>query len=569
MSVLSEQEIEDLTKKHPKKKILRILFLILGLGLITTGMIFLSTGFDFGVKIGDVNISFVFHILIIILGLILGSKYFIAPYYLRENSITKGSLRNLREPVESFTKFTSIAFTRLIAAIILIISGSISLFVYGTDFGHEVEFGSAIFLGGPSFFYVTGLPMLGIGFGLLIYFFLSIFRGTFSRSPNFYFFYEIRTGFPWLTEVPRNKIEAIRYQNNHLGPKLGWIVIFMPFIILQLMTAIPLFQAERASPEFIFSWTMLIISILDIIAMLILVFFQQNYFEMASEEMLYEMWLAPSRRRRRSQFKEEFSNILDIGVEELSTLELKNKNQESSGLFSNINTTHFQLFNMVFGLFLIISSVIMMTYMVLFGPLVWWIAIIYGLILIVKSVSHDFSLRSPDRFYYDQFNRRFKFRRTFLYKFHYVSAFNVEDIHVKKWLRKLDLFDILGTCGILLFLIVQQVQGWFVANSTVLIYDNLVSTIYMMVVIIFILLYLCLPVNVIEFKTSTITYRIRITLKKKKSNNLSEYISNLRNTPKELKKQEMRRVFYLRLGVIGGLALGTLIYMVLYFIFVF
>jgi hypothetical protein len=568
MSVLSQEEIENLKKVHPKKKILRLIFLISGFFIIVLGVILLVIGFDFGFLIDGINVSFIIDIVIIVFGMIIASKYFITPYYIRDNSLTIKRVRNLREPVDNVLKFFSLSITRLIPALILIMAGVISFNIFGLDVGHEVKYGSAVVLGGPSWFYVTGLPILGIGFTLLLYFFLSPFHGTFSKSDNFFFFYEIRPGFPWLTEIVRNDIEAIRYQNNHLGPKLGWLVFFMPFIVLQLMTAIPLFGAERAAPEFTLSWTFILITILEIISLFFLVLTPQNYFEIATKEKLYEMWFSPFKLRKLSHFKEEFSDLLDSNFDKTKTERLV-ETKNSSSLFKDVNRTHFNLFTLIFGLFLIVSSIIMSTQMVLFGPLVWWIAITYGFILLVKSFCFDFSNNDEDHFYYDNDNKIFKFKRKFSYKFHYISAFNVNNITIKKWFRRLDFFDIAGICGLLLFLTIQQTEGWVVADTQILILDNVFSSIYMIMTFIFIFLYLCLPIDVVEFRTPSITYRIRITTKLKGENLFKKYLKNLKYMPADLRKPGMKKTLILRGGIMGSVIVGALIYIIIYLVFFF
>ena len=306
MSLLSDREIESLKEVHPKKKILRIFFMVLGLVFVLIGFLFIIFGFDFDIILLDINFSLVIDIIIILIGMIITSKYFIASYYLRENSIIFKRMRDMREPIDKHIKFNSFAYTRLAAAILLTIAGLLSLSIFGTDIGHEVPYGSAVFLGGPSWFYVTGLSALGFGLSLLLYCFLSLFRGIFSHSQNFYFFYEVRPGFPWLTEIPKKDIEAIRYQNNYLGPKLLWIPAFFPFIVMQFMTAIPLLGAERAAPEHVLSWVFIIISFIEIIALIIHVCFQQNYFEIATESRVYEMWFSPIKFKKLSLFKEKF-----------------------------------------------------------------------------------------------------------------------------------------------------------------------------------------------------------------------------------------------------------------------
>ena len=563
MAILSEREIENLKLTHPKKRILRYIFLSIGLLIIFLGCLFTFIGFDFEITLNGFNLSLIIDVIIIIFGGIITSKFFIAPYYLRENSLTIKKVRDLREPVDYHINFSSLALTRLIAAILLITNGIISYVIFGDDVGHEIKLGSAIFLGGPSWFYVTGLPMLITGFSLLLYFFLSQFGGIFSKSKNFLFFYELRPGFPWLTEIPKRDIEVVRYQNNHIGPKLIWIILFIPFIVLQFMTAIPLFNAERAGPDFVLSWTFLILSILDISALSILILFPQNYFEIATTDKLYEMWLSPIKFRQ-SQFKQDFSEFLECSPN-LRDSEVGTDNN----LFSEISSSNFQLFNLVFGLLLIIIAILMLTQMILFGPLVWWVALMYGIMLLVKSLFYDFSKKGGDTLQYSEALKKFRFRRIFSNKFHYVGANNVDSIKVTKWFRKLDFFDIFGISGLLVFLTVQQLEGWLIADTINLLLDNLISTALWISIIVIISLFLCLPIDVIEVKTQTITYRIPITLKLKEKNLVLKYYRNLIKFPKDALKADLKKTFLIRMTTIILLIFGAMLYVAIYFVFSF
>lgn len=564
MNRLSEEEIENLKLIHPKKRILRYIFLVTGLFIIFLGCLLIFIGFDFETTLNGFNLSLLIDVFIIIFGGIITSKFYITPYYLRENSLTIKRKRDYREFVDKFVNFNSFAITRLLAALILIINGVLSYRIFGDDVGHEVEFGSAIFLGGPSWFYVTGLPMLIIGMSLLIYTILSPFRCICSKSKNFFFFYEVRLGFAWLTEIPKKEIEVYRYQNNHTGPKLAWVILFLPFIVLQLMTAIPLFSAERAGPMFMLSRTFLVISILDYMALSLLIFFQQNYFEIATKEKLYEMWFSPIKWRRPSQFKEEFGNFLEC------TPELRDMEDNSNNsLFSEVNTSNFQLFNLLFGSFLIIIAIIMLTQMVLFGPLVWWIALMYGIMLVIKGFFYDFSKKGGDTIQFSEESKKFRFKRIFSYKFQFVAANNVKSVVVRKWYRKLDFFDIFGISGLLIFLTIQQIEGWLVADTLILISDNLISTSLWIAIIIIIVFYLCIPIDVIELKTATITYRIPITLKLKGKKLYAKYISNLKNFPNEILEPDLKKTFLVRMTVVILLIFGAMLYVAAYFVFIF
>ena len=564
MTTLTEEQIEKLRLTHPKKRYLRYFFLVLGILIIFLGCVFTFVSYDFGITIDGFNLSLIVNILIIIFGGIIVSKYYITPFYIRENSLTYKNIRELREPVEDYVKFNSIAITRLIASILLILNGLISYVIFGDDVGHEVEFGSAIFLGGPSWFYVTGFPMLMTGLGLLVYFILSPFRGVFSKSENFLFFSEIRPGFAWLTEVPKKDIEFIRFQNNHTGPKLAWIILMIPFIVLQLMTAIPLLSAERSAPDFVLSWTFIALSIIDIIALVVLVFFQQDYFELATKEKLYEMWFSPIKLKNQSEFKLTFANFLECNPN-LRDVETNGHDK----VLSSINTTNFQLFKFIFGLFLITIALIMLTQMVLFGPQVWWFALMYGLMLLVKAIFYDFSKKNGDNFKFNEESKDFRFERKFLNKFHYIATKQVESLSVKKWYRKIDFFDVFGICGLLVFPTLQQLEGWLAADTFTLRIDNLISTLVWILVIVFIIFYVCLPIDFIEIKSPSITYRVQITQNLEETNRINQYIKNLKNFPKEVMKQEMKKTFLIRIGIIFALLFGSFFYMAAYFLFIF
>ena len=562
MSVLTEEEIEKLKQTHPIKRIFRIIFLIIGTIIINLGILLFLFQFDFGINIDDINISFLIDISIIVLGMIIASKFFIAPYYLRENSLTIKTIHDLREPVKIYINFFSFNITRLIAALFLIIAGIISLIIFGLDVGHDVKYGSAVVLGGPSWFYVTGLPALGIGFALLLYFLLSPFKGTFSQSKNFFFFYEKRPGFSWLTEIPKKDVEAVRYQNNHLGPKLGWIMILLPFIVMQLMTAIPLFFAERAGPKYVLSWIFVIITILEIASLAFLVLIPQHYFEIAKRTHLYEMWFSPFKIKNQSELTKKLSKFLGCDIDRDIEKDSKSVGSELQMPFSEVNDTHFHLFDLVFGIFLLTFAIIILSQMVLFGPLFWWVALIYGFILLVKAFYYDFSQAGGDIFSYNKENKLFKFRRKFSYKFHYVYANNVESIEVRKWFRRLDFFDFFGLGGMLIMSTIQQIEGWALADTNSLIKDNIISTFFIIIVFVFVILYVCLPIDVVEFRTPSITYRIRVSLKPRYQNALKRYYMSCKNSIRELLKDDMKWIFILRISIISMLIIGSASYSV-------
>ena len=75
-----------------------------------------------------------------------------------------------------------------------------------------------------------------------------------------------------------------------------------------------------------------------------------------------------------------------------------------------------------------------------------------------------------------------------------------------------------------------------------------------------------LPVDVIEFKTPSIVYRIQVTTKLKKLNILQKFLNNVKQFPREALKEDMIRTLRLRLFVILILIIGAIFYSIYYII---
>ncbi len=298
--------VEDLLSPDPRKKILRYLFLVTGLLFVVASVVLLFTGIDLGVTLTmgttTINISPILYFISLFLGLWVTAKFFIAPYKLRENSITRKSVDEYREPVKQQVTFFSSSHSRLAAALLFLAIAVVDM-VYltlhiGTPAADNIGgtyngTGTAVVLGGVSFFYPVGLPLLITGVSLAIYLIFSRFFGRFARSENFLFFHEFRFGVPWLTEVPRSHVEAVRYQNTHLGPKVLWSCFLIPYSIMVLQYGLPLFNQPRAETN-ILPTMMTLSAVGGIFALIFLLFWPQDYLEIASKDRLYEMWVAPT-----------------------------------------------------------------------------------------------------------------------------------------------------------------------------------------------------------------------------------------------------------------------------------
>ncbi|MHA1350003.1 MAG: hypothetical protein ACTSPZ_04080, partial [Promethearchaeota archaeon] len=115
----------------------------------------------------------------------------------------------------------------------------------------------------------------------------------------------------------------------------------------------------------------------------------------------------------------------------------------------------------------------------------------------------------------------------------------------------------------------QQLEGWIAADTLPLRIDNLISTLLWILIIAFFVFYLCFPIDFIEVKSPSITYRVQITLKLKETNIFSQYIKNLKNFPKEIMQPEMKNTFLIRMVIIFALIFGSLFYMMFYFLIFF
>ena len=310
MSIINEEALEKLTSSSLKKRLFRLVYLILGSALILLGILFISFQTDFGIRINGINLSLMIYIIIIIIGLIVIWKFIFTPYYLRRTSIININLKNFKDSLDNQFKFNSFSISRVIAAILFISVGIISLIISALNMVNQINYAGIFILGQNSFFYLIGLPAFGIGLSIIIYLIMSPFKAIFSQTKESFFVYELRPLFPWITEIPKNNIRTMKYQNNYLGRKLAWILVLTPIIGFQLITAISMLIAPSNISETYFSLILIICSILGTSGLILLVYFSQYFYEIITEDILYYMWFSPIRSKNRIQFTKNFSEFL-------------------------------------------------------------------------------------------------------------------------------------------------------------------------------------------------------------------------------------------------------------------
>ncbi|HMF30557.1 MAG TPA: hypothetical protein VKK79_04045, partial [Candidatus Lokiarchaeia archaeon] len=302
-TILTPEEVEQLRSPAPQRRKLKFLFLFLGLALAVPSVVMLALGIDLKATVAGINLNPVVFFIVLLVGMSFVAKYFtLAPYPLRENSLTALRTAQYREPVEFPLHLLSYSYSRLAAAALFLVVGIMDLIVLSPYMGNPGAAvfggtyngtGTAVVLGGVSFFYPVGIPVLAAGIGLAIYLSVARFVGRFARSEHFWFFHEFRLLAPWLTEVPRADAEAFRYQNTQLGPKVLWPLWILPFSFIVLQYGLPLFNQQRATTN-ILSTMMTLSAVCALLCCVLLLLWPQDYFEIATKEVLYEMYFAPA-----------------------------------------------------------------------------------------------------------------------------------------------------------------------------------------------------------------------------------------------------------------------------------
>lgn len=549
-------EIDIIKELYEKQRRLILIILILGAFLLILGffIIVLSYAVEFIDAGIDFEVAFILGWILFGIGLFISIKitimkipkphivsYFLDKYF------------DVNEKPEKSIRFYSFALSRLIASLLLLILGFVDLFILtGGLSHHSAPFGQAIVLGGPSYFYTVGLFPSLFGIGLLLYVMISSFRGVFSNSENNLYFHEFRPTSPWTTKILKKKIEALRYQNNHLGPKLIWVVLLMPFIVLSFIEGfylVNIFVIPRLENPI--QGILLIFSgIMECFALFFLVLTPQHYFEIATKDDLYEMWFEPETAKIRLKeidpITQEISEVFECSMKKEEISEFMKINQ--------ISSTHRSYTNLILGFFFIATSVVMWNFFILFGTLYWWFAIIFGSILVIRAISQDFSDVNGDLIECNDSDKILKFQRKFRYKFFKIRTYKPTELKLAKQFRKLDFFDVAAIPGLLFFISLQTTQSWALATSTVLILDSVISTIFMVVVCFLIFIYLCVPLDQVKFKTSTINYYIPVTLKSREKFNFKAVLS------KPLKKTFLLRLLFIVIIIIATI-IGTSIYL--------
>ncbi len=527
----TSETVDGLLAPDARKKVLRYLFLVIGLLIVSASVVLIFTGVDLGVNLtvglSTINISPILYFVALFLGLWITAKFYIAPYRLRENSITRKRVEEYREPVNRQVTFFSSSHSRLAAALLFLAIALVDILYLTLHIGtpEDVEMGgayngtgTAVVLGGVSFFYPVGLPLLITGISLAIHLVFSRFFGRFAKSENFLYFHEFRFGVPWLTEVPRAHVEAVRYQNTHLGPKVLWACFLVPYTIMVFQYGLPLFNQPRAETD-ILPIMMTLSAVGAIFALIFLLFWPQDYFEIASKDMLYEMWLAPTTNafEVRDQIVELFGINLPLRLKrkrrEESRASLSYERSPTSLLLSGINPTQREFTQVLLGAILLIVGILGAFASIFFGMLFWAGAATYGTFLIARGILSDFSNRDATRVTVSSENGAFQYVRRFFRKFQYVSFPATTGVTVENRPRKLEVVDILAIAWITALGAYQTTLGWMITDFSIplILWESISTTLVYGVLVLLLVAYFIIPAAHIVVKSASITYAIPVS----------------------------------------------------------
>ena len=493
----------------------------------------------------------------------------------RENYITFKKPKEIQQKFDKPTIFYSFAWSRFVAGLILFGFGIADYFLLGHLIGHQNEEsigvyvgqGSAVFLGGVSFFYTVGLLPLLIGLWLILFAIFSSYKCEISKSvsESSFYYHEKRLIFPFFTEFKKIDINKLRIRNNHLGPKKLWYFLFIPMSITILNFGFPLFGEHRALDE-ILPIMMVLTAFGNFIALGLLVVFPQSFVEFSSSDNIYDSWVAPLLSKEKFansilellDFSEKESDIVNkTDIERYNTLLLE-KNGEISIESSNIELkSQKNYLRLVLGIVLILTSVISLSFEILFSKSFSGIAATYGILIVVQGYNLDFADNISLQF--DSKTKRLKFKKQFGKKIHAEILKQVEDVRVIESFRKFEIIDVILTVILVYLSTFESILGWKYIDfsNPLIIIDNILKTLFCLLIFLILIYYWAIP-----------NPNLCISGKEMKSCYLEipgshSFKHMFKKVIKKIKKTtyspQNKKLFFLRIGILFGIHVISLI----------
>jgi len=466
-----------------------------------------------------------------------------------ENQVTKylEKYYQTKEPPQKVARFFSLRVSRLFAALFLLILGFLDLFILtGKISHHQPPYGNAVFLGGPSFYYVVAFFPHAFGLGFLLYVFFKSHRVNIASSENYLYYNEFTKTSFINADIPKTEIEAVSYQNNYVGINYLWLLLLVPFLVITAINGVYLLRAPLLETP-IQGILLVTTSILELPALFYVLLKPSNFLKITTKKNYYESWFVP----------------YNVDLREIPLPKPAGKAKKNSEFMTshNISPTHRSYIGLVLGLIFLISGLLMLTlyYIIgIFGHLYTMVSILFGTMLIVRAIMNDFSDKNGVHIDYNDSNKSLSFKQDFRSHFMRINVFQLSGLEVTNSSRKINLLDFLLIPILIGESTIQTILSWVTTTTPNLIQTSVITTVFLGVIYFLFFLYLCLPSSHLRLRTPTLSYDIPVTLAHQKKRFLSGILA-----------KDLRRSFILRccfIALIGILsAIGILIYLNLNF----
>jgi hypothetical protein len=482
----TQEEYESNFRSVPAKLTLRWIFL--GIGIILS--IFSVVYFVLGIKVDwfvlkiayednifEMNLSQIFAIPLLAIGLWFITRVNLNPNALRENTTYFPHLSKRKEPllhkaresadVENtldFVKLRSFPTDRFLAATLMLAMGVWNVLNFGFFLTGENDVGNWLVLGGPSIFFPTSLFPMVIALGLLVYCCGAGAIITFSKTPHFYTIEEYRFLAPWMTEIPRDKVIAVRMQNNRTGPKFVWIFMFGLHMIWLLEDGLHfVLNPFSFGTSYLVGYSYIATALVQLVALLILTFRTQNFLEIVTEDKRYELQFSPPAVMPNiTATIEQFFGLPALIEPRHRYRQFNTDPRKENNIFPKFKQ-HFlaDWRQMLTGLVFISLAVWSKINGMFAGDPLRLVLLMYGFYLFLKGYKEDWSSpRHPMRFHLDGETKQFFYRKdwgvfTEVYRFEKCTP---DNLTIQPRLGPLNVFDAILAPLLFAFLTITTVS---------------------------------------------------------------------------------------------------------------
>jgi hypothetical protein len=244
--------------------------------------------------------------------------------------------------------------------------------------------GTVLFLGGPSFFYFTGLPLGIIGAFLLLYSLFSIHHFTMEKNGTEITFAEsyLLFGFKYFVirkSLPISKIQTIQIQTNKRPIHYVWYAIFLPMIVGLIQYGIPMLLNNRAHTPAL-PLMLIFNAVVQIVGLYLLIHFNPASFHTLFSDGYLESSLPYFSHSNRPDW-------VRIIIEFVNTHLFPNPSGWNVNNFNHkpIRNKYFLTKKGIFGFYLILIALISAFGQMFFGFIFWMYALVCGFIILTHS----------------------------------------------------------------------------------------------------------------------------------------------------------------------------------------